>query len=86
MKLLGSLAKEIIKYSTKRVGERLERNHKILKILKGTPFFQLKEDFDSIYAHTLVEYGIEKTPSELVVLFALEEVKQALYDELCNNK
>ena len=38
----------------------------------------MEDDFESIYVHALVNYGVEKEPVKLVNLFALEDVRTAL--------
>ncbi|UZS00220.1 tetratricopeptide repeat protein [Chondrinema litorale] len=58
-----------------------ERNHKVISVLKKYDIIKLKKDFESIYAHTLVEYGMDKYPKELVRLFSLEDVMEVLKDE-----
>ena len=70
-------AKKIIAFLGKKAYKRLERNHKILKILKTLGIGELKATFDSVYTHSLVEYAVEAEPVELVTLFALEEVREA---------
>jgi hypothetical protein len=68
----------VIKLLGKWTGKRLERNYKVLKILKKFKFLgKLEDDFDSIYTHTLVEYAVDANPPELTLLFAVKEVKHA---------
>jgi hypothetical protein len=49
----------------------------VLKLLKILDIAELKEDFDSIYAHALVEYSVDASPPELILLFVHSEVKTA---------
>ena len=82
--ILLKLVELIIKYSFKT----LERNYKILKLLDNRNLLNLQEkpEFDFVYSRTLVEYGMDKKPLELLYLFALKDVKEASYNELYNNK
>ncbi len=76
-------AKNIIKLLAKWAGKKLERNYKVLKILKTLKIIgNLKDDFKSIYAHTLVEYAVDANPPELTLLFAVNEVRKAFEDDM----
>ena len=79
--VLTAIAKKIIESGLKATASRLERNRHVLPLLKLAGLGALKNDFESIYAHALVEYGIDKKP-ELVTLFALDAVKGAFQSEL----
>ena len=54
------LAKKIIESLAKWTGKKLERNHKVLKLLKAIGIGALEDKFDSIYNHTLVAMMVEK--------------------------
>jgi hypothetical protein len=69
------IAKIIVENVLKWSGKKLERNYMVLKLLKKIGADQLGNDHDSIYAHTLVEYGVDAAPPELTRLFAFKEVK-----------
>jgi hypothetical protein len=79
------LAKKIIEALAKWTGKKLERNHKVLKLLKALGLGALEDKFDSIYNHTLVEYAVDANPLELTLLFAAKEVKTAFKQGLCND-
>ncbi|MCU0644513.1 MAG: hypothetical protein MUC94_09645, partial [bacterium] len=86
MILIEDLAAEIIAATAGKAWEKLERNHKVLKLLQKFNLDTLKDDFDSIYAHTLVKYGVERKPPELVTLFADDAVKQLFKRNLYDKK
>jgi len=82
MPILGDLIKEIISAIAHSASEKtwkgLTRKDKVLRILDavclkpGAP----DPDFASIYAHTLVEYGIEK-PAQILDFFRHEDIQGA---------
>jgi hypothetical protein len=47
------IANKIIEFLRNRAYKKLERNHKILKILKFLGFGELKQDVQSVYTHAL---------------------------------
>ncbi|MBK8565247.1 MAG: leucine-rich repeat domain-containing protein [Saprospiraceae bacterium] len=61
--------------------EALQKSHKVLSILKKLKLVNLAEDFGVVYVHALAEYGAEKEPKELVQLFALPTVREALEND-----
>lgn len=79
------LAKKIIESLAKWTGKKLERNHKVLKLLKAIGIGALEDKFDSIYNHTLVEYAVDANPIELTLLFAAKDVKKAFQQGLCKD-
>jgi hypothetical protein len=79
------LAKKIIESLAKWTGKKLERNHKVLKLLKAIGIGALEDKFDSIYNHTLVEYAVDANPIELTLLFAAKDVKKAFQQNLYKN-
>lgn len=79
------LAKKIIESLAKWTGKKLERNHKVLKLLKALGLGALEDKFDSIYNHTLVEYAVDANPIELTLLFAAKDVKKAFQQGLCKD-
>ena len=81
MAILDSLVLKIIleigKGTAKKAWNSMTRKDKVLKILqsvslKGEP----KPDFDSVYAHTLVQYGIEQ-PRLILDFFSHEDIQKA---------
>jgi len=80
------IAKKIIKFLIKWSGKKLERNHKVLKLLKILRLGELKDTFDSIYVHALVEYAVDANPLELTLLFATKKVKQTFEKDLYKNQ
>ena len=76
------IAKKIIESLAKWTGKKLERNHKVLKLLKAIGIGALKDEFDSIYNQTLVEYAVDANPIELTLLFAAKDVKKAFQQGL----
>jgi hypothetical protein len=79
------LAKKIIESLAKWTGKKLERNHKVLKLLKAIGIGALEDEFDSIYNHTLVEYAVDANPIELTLLFAAKDVKKAFQQDVYKN-
>jgi predicted NACHT family NTPase len=79
------LAKKIIESLAKWTRKKLERNHKVLKLLKALGLGALEDKFDSIYNHTLVEYAVDANPIELTLLFAAKDVKKAFQQGLCKD-
>jgi hypothetical protein len=77
-----AIAKNIVTYMGKFASKKMERNHNVLKLLEAAGIGALKEDFDSIYAHALVEYGVDAKSLDLVKLFAAKEVKNTFKQEL----
>ena len=59
----------------------MTREDKVLKVLKTVGFKPSKpeSDFESIYTHTLVEYGIEQ-PEAILKFFRLSEIKKAFQE------
>ena len=83
-KTIEFIAKEVIKITTKKRWKGLQREHRTLALLRKLGISKLEKDFDSLYAHALVDYGIDKSPSALVILFALNDVKEAFKNDLYN--
>lgn len=79
------LVKKIIESLAKWTGKKLERNHKVLKLLKAIGIGELEDKFDSIYNHTLVEYAVDANPLELTLLFAAKDVKKVFQQGLCKD-
>ena len=78
--ILLKAIEQIIKLSTRRVG----RSQKVIRILKTLRLDKLKDDFDSIYARTLVEYGVDNKPKTLLQIFSEKEVITAFKEQLYN--
>jgi hypothetical protein len=76
------IAQKIIESLAKWTGKKLERNHKVLKLLKALGLGALEDNFDSIYNHTLVEYAVDANPMELTLLFAAKDVEEAFQRDL----
>ena len=62
--------------------KNLEQDHRALTILKKFGLGELTDIFDSIYTHTLVHFGLDQEPPEVVLLFAQKEIKEALRSDL----
>ena len=75
-------AKKIIQCLGKMAWEKLERNHKVLKLLQNLGVGALKEHPDSIYAHALVEYAVDAKSPDMAVLFADKTVKKTFQQDL----
>ncbi len=60
--IVDTIISLIIKKSTEKVWGRLSRNERVLSILKAAKLKpeRPKPDFESIYAHTLVQFGVEE--------------------------
>ena len=78
MPIIESVISEIVKQSAGKAWAKATRNDKILGILNkvslkpGTP----TPDFDSVYAHTLLEYGIDK-PKPILEFFLHKDIHKA---------
>ena len=59
----------------------MERDHVVLLTLKKAKLSKLEDDPQSIYAHALVQYGVDKEPADLVKLFAQSDVRNAIERE-----
>ena len=76
--LLGKVIEEIVRKSAEKTWRAATRNEKVLKVLNavglkpGTP----DQNFESVYAHTLVEYGAEK-PQSILNLFRHKDIQRA---------
>ncbi len=77
MSIIISIALEIIKLSK----SKLERNYKVTKLLKEFNLIELKNNFNSVYAHTLVRFGVDKN-TLIVELFADKNIVNAFKTEL----
>lgn len=79
-----SFFEKFVEISVKKLGEysraKIERNYKILRLLKEIGIVPLSSDFQSIYAHALVEYLADTGQVEIVHLFAQREVRNAFKD------
>lgn len=85
-KILETIAKELIKTNLKKIWKNLQRNHRALAVLQKVGRAKLAPDFDSLYAHTLAQFGVDREPSEIVLLFAQEDVKKAFQADLRKKK
>jgi len=84
---LTKIISEIAQKTTtgKVVWQTLSRKDKVLKILKSVGMESKPEsDFQSVYAHTLVEYGLEK-PEVILNFFRHEDIQQAFYTSFAKN-
>ncbi|HED38086.1 MAG TPA: hypothetical protein ENI76_07570, partial [Ignavibacteria bacterium] len=70
----------ILKFSIRKV----ERNQKVIRILKALGLDKLRDDFDSIYARTLVEYGVDNKSKKLLQIFSEKKVITAFKEQLYN--
>jgi formylglycine-generating enzyme required for sulfatase activity len=72
---------EILKKSAGKAWKSATRNDKVLKVLgkvglkSGTP----DQNFESVYTHTLVEYGIEK-PEPVLNFFRHKDIRKAFQE------
>ncbi len=73
-----TIAKEILKGAVKDKWKSQQREHRALAILKPLGLARLENEPKSIYAHALVDYGVDKEPPQLVLLFAQADVRAAL--------
>jgi Leucine-rich repeat (LRR) protein len=84
-KMLDRLLIEAIKLIVKLSVTKLERNQKVINILNRLGIDRLKEDFDSVYIHALVEFAVDGKPLILLEVLAEKEVitafKKQLYDK-----
>lgn len=76
------IANKSVELLAKWANKKIERNHKILKLLNTFDIIALRDDVDSIYAHALVEYAVDADPSELTKLYAVKEIRKAFQQNL----
>ena len=64
----------------------MPRNHKVMKLFKavGLKPGKPERDFDSVYAHALVEYGVEQ-PKSILDFFKHEDIREAFRNSFDNN-
>ncbi len=79
--IFSLIAKEIIKGAAKSKWKSLQRDYRILSIQKPLKLSKLENNPKSIFAHALVDYGIDKNPPELVLLFSQPEIRKAIEKE-----
>ncbi len=83
MAFLESLVTNIILEIGKKAGGKAwksaARKDKVIKILKavGLKPGRPEPDFESVYAYTLVEYGVEQPAQPILELFRHEDIRQA---------
>jgi adenylate kinase family enzyme len=76
--IIIEIAKLIINHSLKK----MTKNQKILTILNKVNKLTLKkDDFESIFIHTLVEYGVDKPDKDLVNFFSSPLISDAIKQE-----
>jgi hypothetical protein len=73
---MTEIGKRMIEFFIKKSLKSLDRNHIFLKLKKFLHIADLEQNFDSIYTHALVQYGI-KAPHFSISLFASGAVKNA---------
>ncbi|MCK4654774.1 MAG: leucine-rich repeat domain-containing protein [Candidatus Cloacimonetes bacterium] len=72
------IAKLMINISLKK----MTKNQKVLTILnKVNKLVLAKDDFETIYIHTLVEYGVDKPDKDLVKFFSSSNITEAIKQE-----
>ncbi len=64
----------------------MDRNYKFFRLLKVLKIKYLKSNFDSIYAHTLIEYTVDTRWPKLALLFASPKVREAFKKNLYENE
>jgi len=76
--LTSKIIFEIVKRASGKAWKSLTRKEKVLKILDAVGIKPGKPDpnFESVYAHTLVEYGIEQ-PEPILNFFRHEDIRRA---------
>lgn len=73
--IIIEVIKLIVSYST----IKMSKNRKVLTILnKVNKLILNKDDFESIFVHTLVEYGVDKSEKDLVKFFDSANIKEAI--------
>lgn len=79
LKPLASLPKLLAKPAL----QKLERSQLVIHLLKGSGIDILKPDFDSVYAHALVEYSVDNREKEAwITFFSLKETKEYIKTHL----
>jgi predicted NACHT family NTPase/formylglycine-generating enzyme required for sulfatase activity len=78
MPIIESVISEIVKKSAGKAWKSANRKDKILGILNNVGLTSGSPDpnFDSVYAHTLVEYGIDK-PKPILDFFRHKDIRKA---------
>lgn len=85
MDIKEEIAKKIVEFLMKKSVKNLDRHSKILGLLKFLKLADLKNDFDSIYTHALVEYSVDAVKMEVVKLLAVSEVRQAFKEAFADD-
>ena len=78
---------EILKKSSDKTWKAAKRNDKVLKILEAVGLKPGKPDpnFESVYAYTLLEYGLEK-PEPILEFFQHKDIRGAFSKSFQENK
>ncbi len=65
----------------------MPRNHKVMKLFKavGLKPGKPEPDFDSVYVHALVEYGVEQPKKSILDFFKHEDIRKAFRNSFDNN-
>ncbi len=80
--IIIEVAKLMINISLKK----MTKNQKILSILNKVNKLTLrKDDFEAIYVHSLVEYGVDKADKDLVRYFSSLTISKAIKKEIHTN-
>ncbi len=74
------LIKDIAKITAKVVRIDLSSDYKVARLLKKYGIISLEASFKSVYVFSLIQYAKECEPSDLVALFANDEVIRAFND------
>ncbi|GAX60892.1 hypothetical protein SCALIN_C15_0033 [Candidatus Scalindua japonica] len=84
--LIGSVIFEIVKGAGTAGWKEAKHSSKVLRILNAVGLKPEKPDpnFDSVYAHTLVAYGVDQ-PEEILKFFNRKEIKRAFEEAFRTN-
>ncbi len=84
--LIVNVISEIVKRAGTAAWKRTVRNSKVLEVLNAVGLKPEKPDpnFDSVYAHTLVAYGVEQ-PEVILKFFNHKDIKKAFYESFKEN-
>ncbi len=84
--LIGSVIFEIAKKAGDAGWKKAKHSSKVLEILEkvGLKPEKPEPNFDSVYAHTLVAYGVDQ-PKEVLDFFNRKEIKKAFEESFRNS-
>ncbi|KYK38138.1 MAG: hypothetical protein AYK18_07845 [Theionarchaea archaeon DG-70] len=75
--ILASIILEAANWARKRTKEKLVQNTQVIALLEKVGYEKLEDNFECIYAHSLVTFAAEGKPQSLLNIFKKENVIDA---------